>query len=86
MTNLTPEMVVQKLLWIIEVQAHINDCCETLPNDHECLAVVSELQTRVDEEWESLRPLVGNRTKPHSTMRGSVAIEPTLVAPSHRMS
>jgi len=67
--KLTPEMAVQKLLWIIEVQAHINDCCETLPNDQECMAVVNELQKRVDEEWQSLRPLVGGRAKPHSAMR-----------------
>jgi hypothetical protein len=66
--NLTPEIAVQKLLWIIEVQTHINDCCETLPNDHECMAVVSELQDRVDEEWKSLRPLIGDRPKPHSTL------------------
>ena len=68
MIKLTPEMAVQKLLWIIEVQAHINDCCETLPNDHECMDVVSELQGRVDEEWQSLRPLIGDRPKSHSTL------------------
>lgn len=67
MIKLTPEIAVQKLLWIIEVQAHINDCCDSLPNDHECMAVVSELQTRVDEEWKSLQPLIGERPKPHST-------------------
>jgi hypothetical protein len=69
--NLTPEMAVQKLLWIIEVQAHINDCCESLPNDHECMSVVSELQDRVDEEWQILRPLIGDRPKPYSKLSGS---------------
>lgn len=69
MNGLTPEIAVQKLLWIMEVQAHINDCCETLPNDHECMAVTSELQDRVDEEWESLKPLIGDRSKPYSAMR-----------------
>jgi hypothetical protein len=67
--GLTPEIAVQKLLWIMEVQAHINDCCETLSNDHECMAVTSELQDRVNEEWESLRPLIGDRPKPYSAMR-----------------
>lgn len=70
MIKLTPELAVQKLLWIMEVQAHINDCCETLPNDPECMAVASELQDRVDEEWKSLRPLIGDRPKPHSTLSG----------------
>ena len=69
MNGLTPEIAVQKLLWIMEVQAHINDCCQTLPNDHECMAVTSELQGRVDEEWESLKPLIGDRPKPYSAMR-----------------
>jgi hypothetical protein len=67
--GLTPEIAVQKLLWIMEVQAHINDCCQTLPNDRECMAVTSELQGRVDEEWESLKPLIGDRPKPYSAMR-----------------
>lgn len=69
MNGLTPKAAVQKLLWIMEVQAHINDCCQTLSNDHECMAVTSELQDRVDEEWESLRPLIGDRPKPYSAMR-----------------
>lgn len=69
MIKLTPELAVQKLLWIMEVQAHINDCCETLPNDPECMAVASELQDRVDEEWEILRPLFGTKPKPHSAMQ-----------------
>lgn len=69
MNGLTPDIAAQKLLWIMEIQAHINDCCETLPNDHECMAVTSELQDRVDEEWESLRSLIGNRPKPYPVTR-----------------
>lgn len=69
MNDLTPQVAVQKLLWIIEVQAHINDCCQTMAHDRECIAVVSELQQRVDQEWDCLKPVVGDRPRPYSAMK-----------------
>ena len=69
MNGLTPEVALKKLLWIMEVQAHINDCCLNLPTDRECIAVASGLQDRVDEEWECLRPLIGDRPRPLSAIR-----------------
>ena len=62
--------VVQRLLWIFEVQAHINDCCASQADDLECMQVNRELQTRVDREWNSLGVLVMDRERPYSAIRG----------------
>lgn len=59
---------VRSLLWIIEVQAHINSCAAD-PQDTECLMMASLLQLRVDKEWDALGSLVQNRPRPCSVFR-----------------
>lgn len=76
MITKTPTQVVQSLLWILEVQAHINDCCATESNDFECIKVASALQTRVDREWDDLGVLVRNCPRPYSALRDP---DPVLV-------
>lgn len=69
MNTMTPTEVVRSLIWILEVQAHINDCCATEPENFECIRAASVLQTRVDREWDRLGLLVRRCPRPHSALR-----------------
>jgi hypothetical protein len=68
MITMTPEQVSRSFRWIVEVQAHINDCA-TEENDPECAMMASVLQTRVDQEWNRLSVLVRNCPRPYSALR-----------------
>lgn len=69
MNAMTPTDVVRAVVWILEVQAHINDCCATEPEDFECIRAASILQTRVDREWDRLGLLVRRCPRPYSALR-----------------
>lgn len=69
MNKTTPTEVVRSLLWILEVQAHINDCCATEHDDFECIRMASVLQTRVDREWDRLGLLKRRCPRPFSALR-----------------
>lgn len=86
MNKTTPTDVVRSLLWILEVQAHINDCCATERDDFECIRMAGVLQTRVDREWDRLGLLVRRCPRPYSALRdqrlASVG-EQTLIQTHH---
>lgn len=86
MNKSTPKEVVRSLLWILEVQAHINDCCATERDNFECIRMASVLQTRVDREWDRLGLLVRHCPRPYSALRdqGFASVgEPGLIQTHH---
>ena len=68
--NQSPEAVVRTMSWIDNVQAHINTCVDD-PTDLECILMASALQSRVDQAWDALGPLVADRPRPYSALRSA---------------
>lgn len=81
MNTMTPTEVVRSLHWILEVQAHINDCCATEPEDVECIRVASVLQARVDREWDRLGLLVRRCPRPYSALGDQQSVSAGARAP-----
>ena len=67
MRGLTPADVAKSLLWIRRMQEHVNSCADEF-DDPEALGAALDLQQSIDEEWNSLGPLVASRPRPHSVL------------------